>query len=47
MELVKGGDKKQEVAMIANLAELSPEDVGKIDLKDYKKILDVFVSFQE
>ena len=34
----KLGDKKYEVRMIANLCEISPDDVRKMPLRDYARL---------
>lgn len=38
-------DAKKEILMISNLANLTPEEVGELDLKDYKKIADTIADF--
>lgn len=40
-----GNDAEKEITMFANLCEISPEDIGKLDLKDYRKIQRIFDSF--
>jgi hypothetical protein len=41
----KGGDAEREVALFANLAELTPEDIANLDMADYKQLQDVYKDF--
>lgn len=38
-------DAMYEVTLIANLAELTPDDILKMDSSDFRKLLKVFTSF--
>lgn len=38
-------DAMYEVTLIANLTELAPEDILKMDSADFRKLLKVFTSF--
>lgn len=41
----KGSDAAREIAMMANLAEISPEDIKRLPLKDYKRVQTAFMLF--
>jgi hypothetical protein len=41
----KGSDAAREIAMMANLAEISPEDIKRLPLKDYKRLQTGFMVF--
>lgn len=41
----KGSDAEQEVAMMANLCQLSPADINRLPLRDYKRLQVAFVGF--
>lgn len=34
----KGTDAQREIALIANLAELAPDDLKRLPMKDYKRL---------
>lgn len=42
---MKGGEAAKEISVFANLCEVSPEDIKKLTLKDYKKLQAAFVGF--
>lgn len=44
---MRGDDAAKEIALIANLCEISPDDVKKLTLRDYKKLQAAFVNFTE
>ena len=44
-EEMKGGDSAKEIAMLANLCEISPDDIKRLTLKDYKKVQAAFLGF--
>ncbi|HWL51359.1 MAG TPA: phage tail assembly protein [Chthoniobacteraceae bacterium] len=39
------GDDEVEIILFANLAGLTPDDIGKLDLADYQKVQEVFRGF--
>lgn len=41
----KGTDAEKEIAMMANLAEISPDDIKRMPLKDYKRLQLGFMGF--
>lgn len=41
----KGTDAEQEIFLMANLAELAPEAIHKLDMKDYAKLQKVLQGF--
>lgn len=44
-EEMKGSDSAKEIAMLANLCEVSPDDIKRLTLKDYKKMQAAFLGF--
>lgn len=46
-QAVKGSTAQQEVALIANLCSVSPDDILKLSMRDYKKIQEAFANFLE
>ena len=44
-EEMKGSDSAKEIAMLANLCEVSPDDIKRLTLKDYKKLQAAFLGF--
>lgn len=42
---VKGSDAAKEIAMMANLCEVSPEEIKALPLRDYKRLQAAFVRF--
>jgi hypothetical protein len=44
-EEMKGSDSAKEIAMLANLCEVSPDDIKRLTLKDYKKLQGAFLGF--
>ena len=44
-EEMKGGEAAKEIAMLANLCEVSPDDIKRLTLKDYKKVQQAFLNF--
>lgn len=42
---MKGGESVREVALLANLCEVSPEDIKRLTLKDYRALQQVFMGF--
>ena len=40
-----GSDAEKEIAFMANLAGCAPDDLHKLDLKDYQKLQEIFRSF--
>lgn len=41
----KGSDAAKEIAMMANLAEIAPDDIKRLPLKDYKRLQAGFLTF--
>lgn len=41
----KGSDAEKEIALFANLAELSPDEITSLDMADYKQLQEVYKSF--
>lgn len=44
---VKGSNAQQEITLIANLCEITPDDVKKLTLRDYRKVQEAFAGFTE
>ena len=44
-EEMKGSDSAKEIIMLANLCEVSPDDIKRLTLKDYKKLQAAFLGF--
>jgi len=44
-EEMKGSDSAKEIAMLANLCEVTPDDIKRLTLKDYKKLQGAFLGF--
>lgn len=42
---IDGTDAKREILMFANLCEVSPEDIRKLGLRDYRRIQEAFLNF--
>lgn len=42
---VKGSAASQEVALIANLAQLAPDDIKRLSLRDYRRVQEALVGF--
>lgn len=40
-----GSDASREIAMFANLCEVSPDQIRKMALRDYKRLQEAFVNF--
>lgn len=38
MDHIKGGDAAKEIGFLANLCELTPADIQKLSLRDYKRL---------
>lgn len=45
VEKMNGDDAEKEIRFIANLCELAPSEVEKLDLSDYLKIQDTLAGF--
>lgn len=41
----KGGDAEQEVALLSNLCEVSPADIDRLKLRDYKRLQTALLGF--
>lgn len=46
-EEIKGSEAAKEIAMLSNLCEISPNDIKRMKLHDYKKLQAAFVGFLE
>lgn len=44
-EEAKGSDATREIAMFANLCEVTPDDIKRMTLKDYRAAQKAFASF--
>lgn len=44
-EEMKGTDSAKEIAMLSNLCEVTPDDIKRLTLKDYKKVQAAFLGF--
>lgn len=44
-EETKGGEAAREIAMLANLCQVTPDDIKRLTLKDYKKLQGAFLGF--
>ena len=42
---MQGRDSAKEIAMFANLCEVSPDDIKRLTLRDYKKLQVAFMDF--
>lgn len=42
---VKGGDAEQEIALFANLCEVTPAQIEALDMVDYKQLQDAYSGF--
>lgn len=42
---LKGGDATKEVTLVANLCEVTPEDIKRLTLRDYRKVQQAFAGF--
>lgn len=44
-EEIKGGEAAKEITMLSNLCEISPDDLKRLTLKDYRKVQAAFLGF--
>ena len=44
-EETKGGEAAREITMLANLCQVTPDDIKRLTLRDYKKLQGAFVGF--
>lgn len=42
---MKGSDAAKEIATLANLCQIAPDDIKKLTLKDYKRLQAAFLGF--
>lgn len=42
---LKGGDATKEVTLVANLCEVTPDDIKRLTLRDYRKVQQAFAGF--
>lgn len=47
VQKMKGDDTDKELAMMANLCEITPEDVQKLTLRDFRRLQEAFLGFTE
>ncbi|MDO5058084.1 MAG: phage tail assembly protein [Lautropia sp.] len=45
LDELKGGDATKEVTLVANLCEMTPEDIKRLTLRDYRKVQQAFAGF--
>jgi hypothetical protein len=45
MDAKGGSDAQKELAMMANLCQVKPDDLKQLTLRDYKKVQKVFLGF--
>ncbi len=45
MDEIKGSQSTKEIGMFANLCLVSPDDLAKLPLRDYKRLQEAFVNF--
>jgi len=45
LEDMKGSDAAKEVALVANLCEVTPDDIKRLTLRDYRKVEKAFSGF--
>lgn len=45
IDKMKGGEAEKELHLFANLCEVTPEDLRKLTLRDYRKVQEGFRSF--
>lgn len=43
----KGSEAAREIAMFSNLCEVSPDDVRRLPLRDYKRLQRAFMGFTD
>lgn len=44
-EETKGGEAAREITMLANLCQVTPDDIKRLTLKDYKRLQGAFLGF--
>lgn len=44
-EEMAGSNSAKEIAMLANLCEVAPDDIKRLTMKDYKKLQVAFLGF--
>jgi formylmethanofuran dehydrogenase subunit D len=44
---MKASEAVKDITMMANLCEISPADIKKLTLRDYKKVQEAFLGFTE
>lgn len=47
MDEMKGSDAAKEISLFANLCEISPSDIKRLTLKDYKQLQKAFANFMD
>lgn len=45
LDEMKGGDATKEVTLVANLCEVTPDDIKRLTLRDYRKMQQAFAGF--
>lgn len=41
----KGGSEEKEIALFANLCEISPDDLQRMTMRDYKQLQQAYMDF--
>lgn len=47
LEDMKGSDAAKEVALVANLCEVTPDDIKRLTMRDYRKVQKAFSGFTD
>lgn len=45
LDEMKGSDATKEVTLVANLCEVTPDDIKRLTLRDYRKVQKAFSGF--
>lgn len=44
-EKIKGSDAEKEIAILSNLLTITPDDVRRLTLRDYKRVQEAYLGF--
>lgn len=47
LDKMKGSDAENEIALLANLCALAPDDIKTLSLRDYRRAQAAFLGFQD
>jgi hypothetical protein len=47
LDKMKGSDAENEIALLANLCALAPDDIKQLPLRDYRRVQAAFLGFQD